>query len=268
MARESIVRFFKAERIFGPGVAARLAATFFCVFAAIGCEEPVLDSIPPESPYYTTLTDPTRSTSDRAKDAGRRPDRVLEFVGIEPGMRVADLMAGAGWYTEVLARVVGPKGHVLAQNSGVSANRYGKELVRRLENPALPKVEQIVQEPDRLELAESSFDAVFLVQFYHDTFWMDVDRGAMNRAVLQALKPGGLFVVIDHAAQAGSGARDVKELHRVDEALVREEILAAGFRLAAESDLLRNQEDTRDKIVFDPRVRGKTDRFLLKFVKP
>ena len=183
-------------------------------------------------------------------------------------MTIAELMAGGGWYTEVLARVVGPAGRVIAQNSALSDERYGSLLRERLAKLEPGNVALSVQELDALELSPSSLDAVFLVQFYHDTYWMGVDRPAMNRAVFDALKTGGVYLVIDHAAEPGSGARDVESLHRVDERLVLDEVLAAGFSLAAKSELLRNEADSRKRSVFARAIRGYSDRFVLKFVKP
>jgi predicted methyltransferase len=225
-------------------------------------------SLSPESPFYAVLAGAGRSSSDRERDAYRRPDHILDLAGIEAGMSVADLMAGSGWYTEVLARVVGPHGQVLAHNSALSDERYGSDLRERLAEPELANVELVVQELGAIRFPAASLDAVFLVQFYHDTYWMEVDRAAMNRAVFDALKPGGVYLVIDHSAQFGSGARDAETLHRVDEQLVRDEILAAGFLLAMESDALRNETDSREMSVFKRSIRGRTDRFVLKFVKP
>jgi predicted methyltransferase len=235
-----------------------------------GCEraDPVRgapDALSASSRFHRALS--ARSGQDRERDAHRRPDRILELAGLREGMVVADLMAGAGWYTEVLARAVGSAGRVLAQNSALSDSRYGSSLRERVVQPELRNVELRVEELGELRLQPASLDAVFLVQFYHDTYWMGVDRDAMNRAVFDALKPGGVFLVIDHSAEPGSGDRDVETLHRVDEALVGSEIRAAGFTLDAESDLLRNEADERDRKVFAGPIRGRTDRFVLKFVK-
>ena len=133
--------------------------------------------------------------------------------------------------------------------------------------PAVGNVSVVVQELDALALRPASLDAVFLVQFYHDTYWMEVDRAAMNRVVFDALKDGGVYLVIDHSAPPGSGAEHVSSLHRVDERLVVDEILAAGFSLESESDLLRNGDDSREINVFKAPIRGRTDRFVLKFTK-
>ena len=222
--------------------------------------------VPLDGPFARVLTD--RSAEDRERDASRRPGEVLELAAIAPGMTVVDLMAGSGWYTEVLARAVGPGGRVVAQNSAISDERYGDGLRRRLESPGLANVQALVQELDALDLPAASLDAVFLVQFYHDTYWMGVDRAAMNLAVFEALRPGGVYLVIDHAAAPGSGSRDSETLHRIDEMQVRKEILAAGFALEQESDLLRNASDPRSTRVFEGSIRGRTDRFVLKFVRP
>ena len=206
-----------------------------------------------------------RSDAHRRDDATRHPLEVLEFAGIREGMRVAELMAGGGWYAEVLARAVGPKGRVLAQNNEVSASRYGKDLARRLEAQGLEAIESRVEELDALGLESESFDAVFLVKFYHDTVWMGVDRPEMLRRIRDSLTPDGVFLVVDHAAEAGVGLTEVSGLHRIEEATLIAEVEAAGFRLAARSSLLANSGDDRTSNVFRSRVRGNTDRFLLRF---
>ena len=206
-----------------------------------------------------------RSDAHRRDDATRHPLEVLEFAGIREGMRVAELMAGGGWYVEVLARAVGPKGRVLAQNNEISASRYGKDLARRLEAQGLEAVESRVEELDALGLESESFDAVFLVKFYHDTVWMGVDRPEMLRRIRDSLTPDGVFLVVDHAAEAGVGLTEVSGLHRIEEATLIAEVEAAGFRLAARSSLLANSGDDRTSNVFRSGVRGNTDRFLLRF---
>jgi predicted methyltransferase len=211
-----------------------------------------------------------RPAEDKARDAGRKPAEVLSFMGIGEGARVAELMCGRGWYVEVLSRVVGPSGRVFAHNSPFVLRRFAEApLSRRLKNPDLANVTRVDAPLDEMTLP-GELDAVLIVLFYHDTYWQDVDRARMNAAVFQALKPGGVYGVIDHRAEPGSGARDVQTLHRVDEALVKQEIIAAGFVLDGESDLLANPADTRDYNVFrDVRTdRDNTDRFVLRFRKP
>lgn len=219
-----------------------------------------------------------RSEADRARDRFRRPLEVLGFAGVEEGMRVAELMAGRGWYAEVLARAVGPGGHVIAQNNGFADERFGEVLRERVGAEPVPgrapielvvaELEALPLEPAEAPFARGSLDAVFLALFYHDTWWMGVDRAELNRRVFEALRPGGVYLVIDHHAAEGAGSSVVRTLHRVEAPLVRQEIEAAGFRLAARSDLLAHPEDDRTTNVFDPAIRGRTDRFLWRFEKP
>lgn len=211
-----------------------------------------------------------RPEDDRKRDASRKPAEVLAFLGIEPGMKVGELMAGAGYYTEILAAAVGRSGNVYAQNNKFVLERYAEEpWTKRLDRPALVNVVRL----DR-EMEEPGFppdlDAVLMIRFYHDAYWMKTDRAALNRAVYAALKPGGIYGVLDHHAEAGSRDRDVFTLHRVDAEMVKEEILSAGFVLDAESDLLRNPDDDHSVNIFadDAKNRDRTDRFLFRFKKP
>ena len=231
------------------------------------------EPVPPPAPSLEALraaidTD-ARPAEDRARDAGRKPAEVLHFLGIGPGMTVAEMMAGAGYYVEVLARVVGPEGTVYAQNNKFVLERFAeKPLSERLENPDLGHVVRLDRELDDPGLPVGQLDAVLMILFYHDTFWMGADRSKMNRAIFDSLKPGGTYAIIDHHAESGSGDRDVKTIHRIDIELVKKDILAAGFELAAESDLLRNPDDDHTINVFKPEIRGQTDRFVLHFRKP
>ncbi len=214
------------------------------------------------------VTSAGRPAEDRARDSDRKPDAILRFFEITPGQRVAELMTGRGYYAELLSRVVGSKGAVIAQNNAFVVKRFADEpLNERLANPELANVNRV-----DAELADpglpNELDAVLMILFYHDTYWQEIDRRAMNRAVFDALKPGGLYGIVDHHAEAGSGSRDVKSLHRVDAELVKREILAAGFEFDAESDGLRHPEDDRSANVFDAGIRGRTDRFVFRFRKP
>ncbi|WP_437282806.1 SAM-dependent methyltransferase [Sorangium sp. So ce375] len=214
-----------------------------------------------------------RADADRALDAGRKPAETLAFFGIQPGMKVAELAAGGGYSAELLARAVGPGGIVYAQNNRFVLERFAeKPWSERLKKPVMKPVVRVDRElDDPLPPEARDLDAVFLVLFYHDTVWMEADRAAMNRAVFRALKPGGVFAIIDHAGRDGTGVTEVKTLHRIEEKVVREEIERAGFRLAAEATFLRSAADTRDWNA-SPMVagdkRGTSDRFVLKFVKP
>ena len=212
---------------------------------------------------------PDRDLEARQRDGNRRPAEVLAFFEIEPGMKVVDLMAGGGYYTEIVARAVGSDGAVYAQDAPWKIKKYGERRLTEVRSkPGLEHVKRWVQELDDPKLPEGQLDAALLILFYHDTFWLEVDRVAMNRALFRALVPGGVFGVIDHTAEPGSGTRDAETLHRGDPELVKEEILAAGFVLEEESDLLRNPQDDRTRNVFAPFLRGKTDRFVYRFRKP
>lgn len=214
-----------------------------------------------------------RSEADRAIDAGRKPGEMLAFLGIAPGMKVAEIGAGGGYTAELLARTVGPTGAVYAQNSRFILERFAeKPWSERLKKPIMKRVIRADREfVDPLPPEASDLDAVLVVLFYHDTVWMEVDRNAMNRAVFKALKPGGVFLIVDHSGRDGTGVTEVKTLHRIEEKVVRGEIERAGFRFAAEAGFLRNPADTRDwndspSVAGDK--RGTSDRFVLKFVKP
>jgi len=186
-------------------------------------------------------------------------------------MRVIDLMSGVGWYADVLARAVGPEGRVIAQNNSISNDRYGGALAEHMTESGLANVDLLVADLDALSIEDvggGNLDAAFMVQFYHDTVWMGVDRSEMLRRILAALRPGGRFIVIDHHAKKGAGLEAVETLHRIEEGNVIAEIEAAGFHLVHRSSMLSNRLDDREKIVLDPRVRGGTDRFLLRFEKP
>lgn len=225
------------------------------------------DASPLRKAIEASVNHPDRPAADKARDADRKPADVLAFYGIKPGMAVVDLMTGGGYFAELLARLVGPEGKVYAQNNKYSA-RYGKPLEARIAEAKLPHTEYVVSELEELNLPEGKLDAAFMVLFYHDTYWMGVDRPKMNAQVFKTLKPGGIYAVVDHHAEAGSADRDVKTLHRVEAELVKKEIIAAGFEFVAESDALRHPEDDRKTNVFLPNIRGKTDQFIYKFRKP
>jgi predicted methyltransferase len=210
-----------------------------------------------------------RPAEDRERDPDRKPYEVLTFFGIEPAMTVAELMTGRGYYAEILGRAVGPTGTVYAHNNAFVLERFAEgPLSERLQAEDLVHVIKHDAELHDLELPAAELDAILIILFYHDTFWQGVDREAMLREVRAALKPGGIFGVIDHHAAADSGDRDVKTLHRIDAEMLEAEILAAGFELEAESDLLRHPDDDRTVNVFEDAIRGKTDRFVYKFRKP
>lgn len=215
------------------------------------------------------IAHPDRWGEDRARDADRRPGEVLRFFDVRPGMKVAELMSGRGYYAELLSRVVGPQGLAYVQNNKFVLEKFAAApLAERLGRGGLGNVRRVDRELHDLGLPAGELDAVLMILFYHDTYWMGVDRKAMLAGVFAALRPGGVFGIVDHAAAAGAGTSAVKTLHRVERGVVQAEIEAAGFVLEASSDALAHPEDDHSVNVFDPAIRGKTDRFVLRFRKP
>lgn len=222
------------------------------------------------------LDHPARPAADRARDGTSKPAEVLAFFGLERGMRVLDLNAATGWYTEILARVVGPSGHVVAHNHpGARTTLAAEDFERRYGAGRLPNVEQLFVRHNDLRLPPESLDLVLLSLVYHDTYWHSdavdwgpVDRQALLAALRTALRPGGVVGVVDHAAAAGRDPYEsVMAVHRIDPEVVKRDFAAAGFELEGESDVLRNANDDRSRSVFDAAVAGRTDRFVLRFRK-
>ena len=227
----------------------------------------------PRSTWSPVVEASDRTDEDRKLDPGRKPAELLEFLDLKPGMKVAELGAGAGYTTELLARAVGPSGTVYAQNPDLFLKNFlKKSWPARLQRPAMKNVTRVDREfDDPLPPEAKSLDAVLINAIYHDTVWLKADREAMNRAVFEALQPGGAYLVIDSSAKPGAGEDDAKTFHRIDEKLVRAEVERAGFKLDRSSDFLRNPDDTRDwnaSPVAAGAKRGTSDRFALRFVKP
>ena len=219
-------------------------------------------------PYFWIVHDRDRSDADRVTDQRRKPEKLLEFYGVLPGMRVLDLGAGGGYNTELLARVVGPAGVVYAQNSPYVLQKFVRgRFEERLKKPVMARVVHLVREfDDPVPPDVRNLDLVTFNFVYHDTVWLGADRAKMNRVVYESLKPGGVYIVADHSARPGSGIDAAKTLHRLDENVVRAEVQAAGFRLMDEALFLRNPDDPRTASVLKPQMPN--DEFVLKFVKP
>jgi predicted methyltransferase len=189
---------------------------------------------------------------------------MLAFIGVRPGMTALDISAGGGYTTELVARAVGEGGRVYAQTPNPSPR-----LAERLKTPAMANAvlaKRSFNDPVPPEAASGALDLVTLMFNYHDFGHLGVDRAALNRAVYAALKPGGMYVIADHSGRPGTGISESGTLHRVEEAFLRKEVEAAGFRLAAEGGFLRNPSDPRDRQTPEP-AQPKDD-FVLKFVKP
>lgn len=215
----------------------------------------------PAQDYKAILADTNRPQTERDIDAVRKPDEMLKFYGVKPGDKVADLMASRGYYTAILSQAVGPKGAVYSANPTVR-----DETRERFKAPQYSNV-RIVEGPmASVGLPQDgSLDFVLLNLDYHEI--EKADRAAMNKRVFAALKPGGSYGVVDHAAAPGAGDSVAKTLHRIEPALVINEVTAAGFKLGKESDLLKNADDPHTTNAVKEQ-RGKSDRFVLKFDKP
>lgn len=230
----------------------------FAGYAATGAE-------PPD--YRAMVASPDRSEADRQTDARRKPEQMLAFIGVRAGMRVLDVASSAGYSTELLARAVGPRGTVYAQDTQAAVERVKERFDARAGKPAMRNVVRVARDyDDPGPPGVRDLDLVTCFFSYHDIAFMSVDRAKMNRRLFEALKPGGVLVIADHSAQAGAGLSVARSLHRIEESVLRREVEAAGFRLAAEGDFLRHPEDPRDVIVFRPKIP--VDEFVLKFVRP
>jgi predicted methyltransferase len=257
-----------------------LAISLIVFLAACGSDtgadiETSSDALPDHSPVYVqALQNADRSDSDRARDASRKPAEVLEFLGIAPGMAVLDLFSGGGYYSEFASYVVGDEGTVVAHSNEAYLGFVGEEFESRYAGGRLGNVTVLMAENNELDLEPASFDAVLMMLTFHDLYyaapkqgWPKIHSAQLLAQIHQSLKPGGIVGIIDHYAEAGAPRETGNTLHRIDPRIVIAEMEAAGFRLDAKSSLLRNMHDDYSKVVFDPQVRGKTDRFVLRFVK-
>jgi predicted methyltransferase len=249
---------------------ARPILSLMLALAAGAAALPAATALAAPSPAITAaLADPARTPAEKARDDQRKAAEVVEFAQIKPGDKVADLFPGTGYFTHIFARVVGPNGVVYA------AVGNGKENTPPAANPAFANIQINSQAWGEFGPPEK-LDVVFNSQFYHDLFNPEFDPptggpqglAKVNKAIFNALKPGGVYVIIDHAGAPGTGYTQMNTLHRVEESVVKDELKQAGFVLEAESDVLRNPADPHTAMVFDPSIRGKTDQFMLRFRKP
>ena len=223
----------------------------------------------------TAVSAPGRPADAVQLDASRRPAEILSFMGLERGDRALDLFTGTGYFAEIMGRAVGPRGSVMAWEP---ANFYDGDARTALDavRQRTPNVAIVVSPADAFALPQSAFDFAMINLNYHDTYWESeryrfprIDPAAFLRTVFESMKPGGTIAVIDHVANPGGDTRQVvTALHRIDPAVVRADFERAGFVFDGESDLLRNREDDHTKLVFDPSIRGRTDRFVYRFRRP
>jgi predicted methyltransferase len=219
------------------------------------------------------VADSNRPDADKLRDANRKPAQTLEFLGVKPGEQVAEILPGGGYFTRIFSKAVGPSGHVYAlvperpPNAPANLPDLAGAVKAIAADANYPNVTVVIQPLTKL-VTPAQVDLVFTAQNYHDLHNFPVDVVAFNRIIMDSLKPGGLYVVLDHSAPAGSGLADTKTLHRIDADVVKQEVTAAGFEFVGASDILANAADSRTTAVFDPSIRGKTDQFILKFRKP
>lgn len=225
---------------------------------------------PLSSDIAQAVSHPQRLASDLSRDAERLPVEVLNFFQIKPGMMVADVMAGDGYYTEILSRIVGPNGEVYCQNTSIPLRVFAEApLSARLNDARLANVIRL-----DMEFTDEGFprdlDVALLVRFYHDFGWQEVDRVAFNALMFASLKPGGAFCVVDHHAKSGAGISEGRRLHRVEADFLQKEVEAAGFVLESQSMILTDPTDAMDWSIFDPEHEGRdtTSRFVYLFRKP
>jgi predicted methyltransferase len=218
--------------------------------------------------YEAIVASPDRTDADRQADQRRLPAKMLGFTEVKTGMKVLDMEASAGYSTELLARAVGPSGIVYAQDSAAVIERFVKDKFEiRAQKPVMKNVVHVIRDfDDPIPPDVTALDLITFFFAYHDITYMPVDRAVMNKKMFAALKPGGFLIITDHSAKPGEGISVARTLHRIEEKVLREEIEAAGFKLVAEADFLRNPDDPREDKVFQPKIP--VDEFVLKYQKP
>jgi len=227
------------------------------------------------SDIAAVLASPSRPAADKERDARDKPAEVLALARFKRGDTVADLLSGGGYYAEILSGLVGPNGKVLLVNNTGYENFGRKGLATRLADNRLPNVRHIVGPSDALGMGEDVLDGAVVVMSYHDLYWVDdkqgwpkIDAGQFLDQVVRALKPGGVLLVVDHSARQGTGSSAAQDLHRIDEQFAIADFRKHGLQWEAAIPVLRNADDDRGKNVFDPAIRGKTDRFVHLYRKP
>ncbi|HEY1929105.1 MAG TPA: methyltransferase [Caulobacteraceae bacterium] len=237
--------------------------------ALAGAAAPALAQMAPS--IAAALADPNRPAKDQTLDASRRPAEIMAFIGLHPGQTIVDVWPGAYW-DRLFADVVGPSGQVITWLPTEAAKAEHLTMPKDGDHP-YPEHPNVVAYggPINNFSLPAQADVVWIRQNYHDLydpFMGPADVAGFNKAVFRALKPGGIFVVIDHSAPDGSGLAATNTTHRIDAAVVKKDMAAAGFQFVNESPVLHNAADTREKVVFDPSIRGRTDQFIYVFRKP
>ena len=257
----------KGERAMKSTLYARLGALLLVVSAA------AVSAADEKGVVEAAMAAQDRLAADLERDGREHPATILALLNIGPGSRVADIFAGGGYYSELIGRVVAPDGVVLMHNNKPYVEFAAKGIAERFEGREVVSVVRHDREPDDLDLGENILDAAMIVMSYHDLFYVDdswpaIDADQFIDQIAAALKSGGRFLIVDHVAAAGSGNAAAQDLHRIDPAFARQHIESRGLRYIAGSDALRRPEDDHTLFVFDPEIRGKTDRFVQVYEKP
>jgi predicted methyltransferase len=221
------------------------------------------------TPDYVTkaVSDTTRPKVDTDRDALRLPAETIAFAGVKPGMKVAELFPGGGYFTRMLSDVVGPKGHIYGIENAKWDNGADAKVAAE---PNHKNVSIQIVKFGEFDLPEK-VDLFWITQNYHDLHiakYGKVDMAAFNKHVYDVLKKGGTYFILDHQANPGTTEADIEKLHRIEKAQVIREVEAAGFKLAGEGDALHRTGDDHTKSIFDKSIQGHTDQYMLKFVKP
>ncbi len=247
------------------GLATTCLGAVACAALLYACTTTPAD--PPTPDYNALLAAPDRTDADRKNDERRHAAELLAFTGVRPGMKVLDMAADAGYSTELMARAVAPGGTVYGQNPPDAMGRAITAFQERMKSPAMKDVVDDRRKfDDPVPPDVKNLDLVTFFFGYHDTTYMPVDRAKMDKAMFDALKPGGYLVIADYAALPGAPVTTGKQFHRLDENIEKSEVEAAGFKLVGEANFLRNPADTHDFIIFNSKIP--IDAFVIKFQKP
>ncbi len=244
-----------------------------CALLLAGCAS-TPSTADKEAAIASAIANPERTDADRERDARDQPAVTLALLDLQPGDAVVDLFAGGGYYSELLAGVVGPDGTVVLQNNYGYAKWVDKYLQERYIDNSVPPIQVLRSEVPDMQLGAGRFDAAVMIMSYHDLYYYNPERGFERADVADffaqlsaALKSGGRLLVVDHAAPEGTANNRTQEIHRIEPAFAQADIESYGFSLLATSDVLRNPDDPRTLNVFVKNIRGKTDRFVMLFEK-
>lgn len=255
-------------------MAKSLFLTFGLIVTAVAVSGPVSADSGSQSLVQQVLAEEGRLARDIARDDVRKPAEMIDFLGIRPHMQVLDVLSGGGYYTEVFHRYLKDGGHVVMFNAPPYLNYAKDELAERFGDGRMRDIEQYVVEVADMDFEDERFDAIFFGLGFHDLYyvsnaWPAIDRAKFLQELYDSLKPGGVFGMSDHRAASGADPEQSGQvLHRIDPAAVKLEMEKAGFKLVAESNFIARDGDDYALSIFNPQVRGKTDRFALKFIKP